>query len=324
MSDSSKLITVTGEIAASAVTLADCHSHAWIAPVVGGASDAPVLDDYAAIRDELLAFRAVGGSLIVDCQPGGCGRDVRQLAALSRATGLAITSVTGFHLRKYYPQDRWADGSTDSDGAWLWAASTDAAAAHFIRELTEGVAESDYSIPATLIKIGYSGTIEGQSQRLMEAVGIAAKATGAAILFHTEAGANIEALVPFFEARGVPPTRLYLCHVDKRPDFSLHRDLIQAGVLLGYDTFLRPKYDPDNNVWKLIPALVDAGLAHGLALGIDPAFATLWAFGGGAGPRALAEQVQPRLRQMGIEAASIALMMGQSVVSRMVRVDPIR
>jgi hypothetical protein len=47
-----------------------------------------------------------------------------------------------------------------------------------------------------------------------------------------------------------------MCHVDKRPDVGLHRELARAGVLLGYDTFGRPKYNPDQGVWQLIPALV--------------------------------------------------------------------
>lgn len=302
------IVTVTGSVPVETIGITDCHSHAWIDPVAGGASDAPVLNSFDAIQAELTAFRQVGGRLLVDCQPGGCGRDVRRLVRLSQATGLLITSVTGFHMQKYYPPENR-----------LWQATADQAARHFIRELTEGAAESEFTIPATAIKIGYSGETEGQSRVLMEAVAAASRETGAAILFHTEAGKNIEALIPFFAAQGVPPRRLYVCHVDKRPDLGLHRELIKAGVLLGYDTFLRPKYDPDNGVWKLIPALVSEGLAHGIAIALDPAFPNLWAFGGGHGPRALAEIVLPRLRREGIDEASISAMLGRALARRFVR-----
>jgi phosphotriesterase-related protein len=303
-----KLQTVTGLAPVEAVRLADAHTHAWIEPPLG-AETRLELHDFDAIQAELADFKQAGGTLLVDCQPGGCGRDARQLRQLSDKTGLLITAVTGFHQRKYYPPD-----------AYIWTASAEQAATFFIEELTVGMAETD--ILAALLKIGYEGVIEGQTRVLMEAVAEASRQTGAGILFHTEAGKNVEALLPFFEERGVAPARLYLCHVDKRPDFGLHRELAEAGLLLGYDTFLRPKYQPETGVWPLLRSMVGAGLRGHVAIGLDLARASMWRFGGGElGLLALPNQIIPRLRAEGFDDQTIVSLTAQNIARFLVRVS---
>nr|MDQ2829091.1 phosphotriesterase [Chloroflexota bacterium] len=90
------LTTVTGPLAADAVGVAEAHGHVWIdAPVAG----APALTDEQAAAAELALFNAAGGTLVVDCQPGGCGRDGRVLARLSAQSGVAVVAASGFHLR---------------------------------------------------------------------------------------------------------------------------------------------------------------------------------------------------------------------------------
>ena len=42
---------------------------------------------------------------MLDCQPPGCGRDANMLVQLSRESGVNIIACTGFHRKKYYPQD---------------------------------------------------------------------------------------------------------------------------------------------------------------------------------------------------------------------------
>lgn len=315
------LTTVTGPVPVHTVTLADAHAHAWIDPPAGVSPEARVeLRDEEGIRAELAAFHAAGGTTLIDCQPGGCGRNARKLVVLSRASGLHITATTGFHRQCYYPP-----------GHWLWSARAEDAASWFVRELTVGLEETIPPTPlrkggsaegeshgggvrAATIKVGYEGAIEGQTRVLMEAAAEASRHTGAAILFHTERGRNVEALLPFFAEKGVPPDRLYLCHVDKRPDLALHRVLAQAGVLLGYDTFVRPKYRPDEGAWRLLETLVADGLEQHIAIGLDLADATMWQrMGEGPGPRALSETILPRLRDMSLGDTTIANLTGQNV-----------
>jgi len=302
--------TVTGAAAVGDVWLADAHEHLWIKPPEGIPAEVRFeLSDEAKIRAELSDFRQAGGTTLIDCQPGGCGRDANRLIALSRATGLQVTATTGFHQQKYYPP-----------GYWLWSASVYDAADYFIEELTVGMRESSEHACASTIKVGYEGVIEGQSRTLMEAAALAAAHTGALILFHTEQGRGVEALLPFFADRKVSPERLYLCHVDKRPDAGLHRELAQAGVLLGYDTFARPKYDPDRGAWRLLRELSDAGLDEHIAIGLDMASASMWRhYGGEPGLLMLTEAILPRLRREGFSEDSIARLTGQNIARTLVR-----
>lgn len=281
----------------------------WIQPPRGVPRDARLeLCDYEVIEAELGDFRGAGGTTVVDCQPGGCGRDARVLVRLAKTTGLQVTATTGFHRQRYYPAT-----------AWIWSASAEEATSYFVHELTRGMRETQGTVPATTIKVGFEGHLEGQSLVLTEAAAEAARRTGAAILCHTERGANVEALPSFFGDRGVGASRLCICHVDKRPDSGLHRELAQAGVLLGYDTFVRSKYDPEHGVWPLLGRMVADGLAHRIAIGLDLADSSMWRhYGGRPGMLAMAEDVLPRLRAEGIAESTILKLTGRNIARHLV------
>ena len=53
------VMTVLGPVAPEALGVTDAHSHLYIAPVPGGAADAPVLTDVAGVARELTDFRCV-------------------------------------------------------------------------------------------------------------------------------------------------------------------------------------------------------------------------------------------------------------------------
>ena len=304
-----KLQTVIGLVPIEEVKLVDGHAHLWINPPEGVAPQARlVLNDPRPIEAELKDFRSAGGTTLIDCQPGGCGRDANMLVKLAEAAELHVTTTTGFHLQKYYPAE-----------SWLWSASEEAAATYFVNELTVGLQEKD-DILATTIKVGYEDTIEGQTRTLMEAAAEAAHQTRAAILFHTEQGRNVEALPLFFEDRNVPINQLYFCHMDKRPDLGLHRELAQAGALLGYDTFVRPKYKPEQNVWPLLMAMVNGGLGDHIAIGLDLALTSMWQhYQGHPGLVALPDQILPRLHNEGLSETAVAKLIGQNVARFLVK-----
>jgi phosphotriesterase-related protein len=117
------------------------------------------------------------------------------------------------------------------------------------------------------------------------------------------------------------PRQVILCHIDKRPDFGLHRELAQAGVLLEYDTFYRTKYDPEANLWPLIAQMAAAGLDGSIALATDMADPTLWAYGGGPGPVAFPGSIRARLCTLDLTAASVERMMGSNIATRLARSD---
>jgi phosphotriesterase-related protein len=281
------------------------------------------LDDEALILDGLMRYADVGGEAIVDCQPAGCGRDASQLYELSQRSGIKILACTGFHRHLYYGSDYP-----------LWSMTSGQAYDFFVGETQQGLAETrDRSEPIMpgFIKIAAERSLADSPQLLFEAIVAASVATGLAIEMHTERGAGVEHFLTFFDDHGLSPRRLVFCHMDKKPDFGLHRELAQAGVLLEYDTFFRPKYEPEQNVWPLLRQMVGAGLVARVALATDMAESEMWR---DPGPAAFVTAIGRRLDEEGFDPAARRGLMGGNIIDRLTipaefladldnRVDPV-
>lgn len=309
---SHEIMTVTGPVEASPAGVVDAHNHVWIEPVEGAAEGAPVLDDFAAIAAELGDYRRAGGGMIVDCQPGGCGRSGLAMRALSISSGLPIIASTGYHLRKYYPT-----------GYWLFDAPPERAHAYFLEELNialQETGEDKIPVEAGMIKIACEAELENCPQGLMEAAAAAGRQSGAAVQVHTEKGADVERIARFLLDAGLPAKRLILAHMDKRPDLALHSSLAQEGILLEYDTFYRPRYNPESGVWPLIKGMLAAGLDGSLALATDMAEMQFWRrLGGRPGLEGMLLQIIPRLRRMELSELTIRKITGDNIAHRLAR-----
>jgi predicted metal-dependent phosphotriesterase family hydrolase len=301
--------TVLGPVDPRVLGIVDAHSHVWVEAAPDAPAPSPSLADREAILAELRDFRRAGGGAIVDCQPGGCGRNGNILAELSAASGVALVACTGFHRRRYYSPD-----------AQLWRMKASAAADAFIGELRQGLVETregPVPVRAGLVKAACEATLGATPRAPLEGAAWAARVTGAALAVHTERGKAAEEIVRFLASEEVDAHRLILCHMDKRPDFGLHRELAQAGVLLEYDTFHRPKYDPEANLWPLIERMAAAGLDGAVALATDMADPALWAYGGGPGPASLPGSIRVRLQALGLSPQTITGMLGHNVAARL-------
>jgi 5-phospho-D-xylono-1,4-lactonase len=305
-----KVRTVTGWEEPAALGITDAHNHLWIQAVPGNAPGSPVLDAADLILQELHDFRAAGGGAQVDCQPPGCGRDARRLRQFAEASGVRVIASTGFHLSQYYPP-----------GTALWQLNADQAADFFRAEINQGLEETrstqDVVYPG-VIKIAVRETLQASPATLLRAAAQVCLESGLAITMHTEKGAGVEIFLDFFTRQGVPPQRLIFCHVDKRPDAGLHAELAQAGVLLEYDTFFRPKYLPDQNVWPLLMELVERGLGGSLALATDMADGAMWArIGGGPGLVGLIDTIQRRLLDSDLNPELVFGLVGGNITARL-------
>jgi len=306
-----RVMTVLGPVSPQEIGLCDAHSHVWIEPVPGGDRNAPQLLDAGPIIQELKEYRASGGSGIVDCQPGAdCGRNGNMLARLASASGVHIVACTGFHLRRYYgPQ------------AKLWELTAEEAINFFTGEIRQGLVETraaERAVFPGFIKIAGEATMAGNRRELLKAAAGASKQTGYAIEMHTEKGSAVEEYLQFFIDQDLAPERLVFCHVDKRPDFALHTQLADAGAMLEYDTFYRPKYGPNENVWPLVERMVGAGYGDSLALATDMAESSMWRrMGGQPGLTAFMTQIQARLESMDLAEETIRKLLGGNIVRRL-------
>jgi predicted metal-dependent phosphotriesterase family hydrolase len=304
------VMAVLGPLPHENLGLTDAHNHVWISPIPGVDPSSPVLDQFDLIQQELVEYRLAGGVSLLDCQPGGCGRDGNRLARLAQASGVNLVACTGFHRKKYYPPDYW-----------LWSASADKAAEYFISELESGLSEtiaSSIPVRAGFIKIALEARWEEAPQAALEGAAIAAVQTRSLVEIHTEKGGLAEDACRYFSDLGVLPSQLVLCHMDKRPDASLHAELARFGALLEYDTFFRPKYDPSQNLWPLLEKMVQAGCANNVALATDLAESAMYsAIGGGPGLKALPTLIKSQLTERGFPASAIRQMLGENIARRL-------
>lgn len=291
------IMTVTGFHEASRARVADAHCHLWIQPVV---EESPDLTDEEGAVAELNDFGSLGGDMVLDCQPIHSGRDTRVLLRLAQRTRVAIVASTGFHLRKYYP-----------DGIGPWAMAEGQAKDLFVRELQEGTEECR-EVRAGSIKTAWTGD-GGREDGLMSEAIAAAVQCQAPITVHTEQGQRVERLITLLEDADMEPGRVQLSHLDKRPDQGLHGELARAGYVLGYDTFLRPKYDPEHNVWPLLRFMIESTLWRQVAIGLDASEASLWHAHGGSGLRSIPTAIRTRLASIGASPDAIEDMTGRNI-----------
>ena len=308
LGEKGKVMTVTGPVLPATLGLVDAHSHLWIEQVSGAETGSPPLTDREKALAELGLYHRAGGRGALDCQPGGCGRDSRVLADLSTASGVQVVCCSGYHRQRYYGPE-----------AWLWQAGVDELRELFLHELRVATTETDQTpvpVRAGFVKAALEANLSITPARPLEAAALAAAQSGSAWMVHTERGQAVEDFAAQLPGWGVRPGQVILCHIDKRPDFGLHRELAQEGFLLGYDTFYRPYYQPDVNLFPLIGRMVAAGLEDRLALATDMADSSLWrSFRGPDAPgmAGLLEVVMPRLERMGISSSAIPKLLGGNI-----------
>src|SRR5215212_7016489 len=247
-------MTVTGPIEPSELGPTDAHEHLFM--------HTPVLpDDALADLDrgiaELEEGKASGLRAIVDLTPIGLGRRPDLLAEASRVTGVAIVAASGYHRDAHY-----------AAGDWVFDASVEELTERVVTDLSVGMDRT--AIRAGVIKGGASldGASAAETRRL-RAVGRAAVATGAPVIVHTEAGTFGDGIVDLLATERLAADRITLAHLDRRLEPAVHLALLERGVNLVYDTIGRDKYAPDSERVALVAAVVDAGYAGRLMLGLD-------------------------------------------------------
>jgi len=307
------VITVQGPVPYEHLGITDAHNHMWIDSVTGVAPSGPVLNRFNLILKELVEYREKGGETLLDCQPGGCGRDGKQLLALSMASKVHLIACTGFHRKKYYHNH------------WLWEAESQKICDFICSELEEGLFETlktTSPVRAGFIKIALESAWVNCPHAAMEGAASAALKSKALMEIHTEKGALAEKACIYFTDLGLLPSQLVLCHMDKRPDAGLHKELAHLGILLEYDTFYRPKYDPSAKLWPLIEQMVNAGFSDRIALATDMAEAELYHhIGGGAGLASLPGEIQDQLTKKGFPETTRKQMIGGNIARRLAGIN---
>ncbi len=271
--------TVLGDILPHEMGLTYSHEHVVIEesfPTI--ANNDFILNDTVKISEELNEFSAKGGKTLVDTMPANCGRNVVKLAEVSRMSHVNIIAPTGVHLEKYYPPNHWRYHLSESELTDL-----------FIKDVEEGIDEYDYGCPvvkrtqhkAGLIKLATGdGPINTHQEKIFHAVVNTHLHTGAPILTHTNSGKHAMAQVNLFYKLGANLQHVVLSHVDKYKDLAWHKDFMQAGTYVEYDSHFRWKPGEENFTYKLLQELLPV-YGDRIVLGMDMARNSYWKSYGG-------------------------------------------
>lgn len=213
-------------------------------------------------------------------------RDVIKLRQISELTALNIVASTGFYLNEYHPD-------------YLKNLSADEIADIYEKELTVGIDGTD--IRAGLIaEIASSPEgFLGQEKKILEAAGIAAARTGAAVSTHTSQANGIETIETLLK-QGMNPDRIIIGHQDLIDDHQHHMNLLSYGVNLGFDTCGKTAYQPDEVRAENIMKIIEKGYGDHVVLSNDVSRRTYFTAFGQSGYLAVMKTVAVLLKKNGI------------------------
>lgn len=264
-----EIMTVLGPISPQELGFCQCHEHILLSKGHSyKLNSALCIDDILKSQEELERYHIMGGTSLIDAQPGGCNRMPNELASISEASGVHIIASTGFHKLLFYPETHW-----------IHKASQEQLTEFFICELQYGMYtniddtfnSSRCTHRAGIIKTAIDTEgITPRYKRLFMAAAKASNITNKNIMIHVEQGVNPRILLDFLLEQDVNPTRIIFCHMDRAClDIEQYVDILNHGCYLEFDTIGRFKYHSDEQEVALIKTLIDAGYVHQLLYSLD-------------------------------------------------------
>ena len=264
-------------------------------------ADNAVLDEMSDAVAELLEYRRLGGTTVIEVTPQGQGRDRVKLAELAGRTGVTIIAGGGWYLERYHPT------ATVHDTA-------DALADLIIADhAPDGEPGS-----GVIGEVGVSPMFTEREEKSLRAACRAQRHLKVPLFIHLPGfvrhGQRVLDIT--LGEEGVPPGAVVLCHMDPSgsdPDYQ--RSLGDRGVWLEFDMIGMPYRYPypgegqSPGVEQTIQALrhlTDAGLGGRLLFSHDLFLKGMLRRNGGNGLAYIPGAFLDRLRDEGFDATAVA------------------
>jgi phosphotriesterase-related protein len=257
-------------------------------------------EDFDAQADEIRDFATAGGTCIVDLTNEGISPAPLDLKAMSETTDVDFVAGCGFYVHATHPQ-------------WLEDASVEKMQAAIDRQIREGVGGTGV-LPGIIGEIGTSGEWYACEERVLRAAARVGLATGTAVNVHTTAtGRHAVRIVDVVEDEGFDPRRLIFSHLDEVLDATYHRQVLERGAIVGFDSFgcdfsfgrLWKSPSDDEKMHGLLHA-IEMGYEDQLVMGHDVSLKCQLKRFGGLGYDHILRRIVPALRRdHGIEQAVI-------------------
>jgi predicted metal-dependent phosphotriesterase family hydrolase len=281
-------MTVLGPVAGDRLGVTLPHEHVFINLMREYRGDG-LLHDEALAALELGAFKAAGGSTIVECTSEGLGREPEALLRVAQATGLNVVMGSGHYREPYLDRDR------------LDRLSVDDLATEIVRDLEVGV--DDSGIRAGIIgEVGCDRFITALEERSFRAAARAHQRTGVTITTHAARWPVGLAQLDLLAEAGVDPRRVIVGHCDMVPDPAYHLAVAQRGAFVQFDTIQGdPEYDTRQRI-DYVTALIAAGFEDRVLLSQDVCLRSNLAAMGGCGYTYVITGFRERLLEAGVSA----------------------
>ncbi len=227
--EQSKIITVTGEIPASAIGKTLHHEHLLV-DFIGADStgyhrwnrDSVVVK----VLPYLLEIKALGYKTLVECTPAYLGRDPLLLKILSEKSGIQIVTNTGYYSAvggKFIPKHGFEETAQQLADRWI--------------------AEAKNGIEATGIYPGFikiaveREPLQKINRKVVEAACIAHKATGLTIMSHTGPAVPAYQQIEMLKQNGISPAAFIWTHANNEKEWNKIIDAAKMGVWIAFDKF---------------------------------------------------------------------------------------
>lgn len=219
------------------------------------------LHDPAAVVEDLSAFRAAGGTTVIDLTPPGLGRDPEALLRYSEASGVRVVMGSGWYLQKFQAGEELAASEEELTAQIL---------ADFERP---GVR------PGVIGEIGVSPSFTAAEEKSLRAAARAQLQLGVPLFVHLPGWLRVghRVLDIVLDECGVRPEAVVLCHMDpssEDPGYQL--ELAKRGTYLCFDMLGMPYSYPGEGISPTpdqaagaVARLIEAGYRDRILLSHD-------------------------------------------------------
>lgn len=299
-----KVRTVLGDIESSELGFTMAHEHVFMHK---GRVNGPETD-WSLWRWEPQVqmckdFKAIGGGCVVEATPRYWdGRDPAGMAAVSKSTGLHIVACTGGMGTGSWNEKT---GKLNDLTEELKNQTKEDRAQFFIKEIEEGMDGTD--IKAGWIK-GYShyNYITEGCEKNLRGAAIASIKTGAPVHTHTTTGTYALEQIEIVASEGLPLDHFCAAHMDRNPDYGLHKAILETGAYIIYDGPGKAKYYPDEIRINILRKLVEDGFEKQIMLSNDMGKKSHHTvYGYGPGWNWIKERFIPRLLDEGFSQETV-------------------
>lgn len=247
--------TVLGPLGADELGITYIHEHLYVKPNELPEFYPYTLDNIEKSVEEAKAFKAAGGSTMVEMSPLNFGRNTEVLRTIAEQSGVNVICITGFHKQAHLPQ-------------WFFELDDKAVFHVLVDEIEDGIGYSHVKPGA--IKVGTSfNNVTDAERRAIAICGLVARDFSLPVITHCDKGTMGLEQIELLERAGVAADRICLSHVDLQLDVDYLKRICATGAFISFDHVGRDLENHDAVRVAMLKELVEEGFGDKVCLAGD-------------------------------------------------------